>query len=214
MAGLPRLHVLTPPGLPDDATLRSVLESAGTVPGEGPRIALHLREPALPTRELWDRATTWLGWDMPGWVLHVNGRVDLAMALHLTRVHLPRRSFAVTDARSLLGPDALVGASVHDHREAAEALEQGADYLMAGSVFPTASHPGRKPLGLEGLEELVRLSARPVVAVGGVTTERVVRCRDAGAAGVAVIRGVWDAPDPEGAVRRYLSVGWEEEWAA
>ncbi|HEV3052614.1 MAG TPA: thiamine phosphate synthase, partial [Longimicrobium sp.] len=73
----------------------------------------------------------------------------------------------------------------------------------AGTIWPTDSHPGRSGVGTGLIREIAALGI-PTIAIGGVTPERVVEARDAGAAGVAVIRGVWDAREPAAAVTEYL----------
>src|SRR5438309_934927 len=107
------------------------------------------------------------------------------------------------DARRL-NPAWWIGKSVHDLREAEAAHAGGADYLLVGPVFPTATHPDRAPLGLARLQEIVGLGL-PVVAIGGVTPERMPELM-AGAAihGVAAIRALWHAADPADAARRLL----------
>src|SRR5206468_6550844 len=94
--------------------------------------------------------------------------------------------------------------SVHDVREAEAAHAGGADYLLVGPVFSTATHPDRAPLGLARLQEIVGIGL-PVIAIGGVTPERMPELM-AGAAihGVAAIRALWHAADPADAARRLL----------
>lgn len=79
----------------------------------------------------------------------------------------------------------------------------GADFVLAGSVYATATHPGRTGMGPGRLAELAVLGL-PLVAIGGVTPERVGELRAAGAHGAAAIRAVWDADDPAEAVSRFL----------
>ncbi|HWK90550.1 MAG TPA: thiamine phosphate synthase, partial [Longimicrobium sp.] len=90
--------------------------------------------------------------------------------------------------------------------EARAALEGEPDFLFAGSVWATPSHPDREAAGTALIHEIAALGV-PVIAIGGVAAARVREARDAGAAGVAAIRGIWSAPDPAAAVREYL-----EQW--
>ena len=84
---------------------------------------------------------------------------------------------------------------------------EGADFVLFGPVFATPSKAAYgSPQGLERLAEVASAVACPVIAVGGITAGRVAPCRAAGAAGVAAIRGLFDAPDVGAAVRRYLAV--------
>jgi thiamine-phosphate diphosphorylase len=199
-----RLHVVT-----DDRVLgldgfraraREVLEAGGR------RIALHVRAPAAggarmfaAVRELLEPAR------MAGATLLVNDRVDVALVLGVDGVHLGERSLGPAEARRLLGPAPLVGASVHRVEAAGEAADGGVDYLVVGTVFATRSNPGRPGAGADLLRRVRSAVAVPVLAIGGVGIDRVSEVRAAGAHGVAVLSGVWDAPSPAEAVERYLS---------
>jgi thiamine-phosphate pyrophosphorylase len=115
----------------------------------------------------------------------VNDRLDVAMACGADGVHLRADSIAPADARRVAPAQFLVGRSVHDPAEARAA--DGADYLIAGTVFPTSSKPGVSCLGVEGLTAVVRASTAPVLAIGGVTRHRLPAIAATGAAGVAAI---------------------------
>jgi len=103
-------------------------------------------------------------------------------------VHLPERDLPVAGARRLLGPDRLVGRSVHSVDAAVRAEAEGADYVVFGSVFASASHPGQEVAGLAALERVAAAVRIPVLAIGGVGADRVAACLAAGAAGFAAIR--------------------------
>jgi len=116
----------------------------------------------------------------------VNDRLDVAIACGADGVHLPADSLRPAEARRLAAEPFLVGASVHSVEEAVAAA--GADYLVAGTVFPTASKAALdRLLGPDGLAEIARAAAAPVLAIGGVTLGRVARVATAGAAGIAAI---------------------------
>jgi thiamine-phosphate pyrophosphorylase len=93
---------------------------------------------------------------------------------------------------------------VHTVEEAGAAVEEGADFLVVGSIYRTASHPDREPSGPELVTRTARLGV-PIVAIGGVTAERVVELKEAGAYGVAAIRSLWGAADPAAATMAMLS---------
>ncbi len=140
--------------------------------------------------------------------LLINSHVDIARAAHTAGVHFPENELPSDEARRTLGEHALCGVSVHSLEAARRAIEAGADYLVFGSVFSTASHPDAPPAGLKALREVVESAARtgtPVFAVGGINTHNAALCRQAGAHGAAVISAVWDAPDVEAAVRALLA---------
>ncbi|HEV2131732.1 MAG TPA: thiamine phosphate synthase, partial [Longimicrobiaceae bacterium] len=138
--------------------------------------------------------------------LLINDRVDVALACGAHGVQLGARGLRAADARRLLGDRSLLGVSVHSSEEADAAA--GADFLLVGTLFPTASHPERKGAGTQLLRRLANL-ALSQIGIGGITTERVAEVRRAGAAGIAVLSGVWQAEEPGRAVEEYLRA-WKE----
>jgi thiamine-phosphate diphosphorylase len=137
--------------------------------------------------------------------LVVNDRVDVALALGLERVHLGERSLPPATARDLLGGQATLGVSVHDVAGARRAVAGGADYLTVGTIFATASHPERTPTGPSLVEAIRRVARLPLVAIGGITPDRVEAAVASGASGIAVLGGVWGAESPARAVAVYLA---------
>lgn len=120
-------------------------------------------------------------------------------------VHLREASRPTLDARRALGPERLIGRSVHGADSARRAADEGADFVVLGPVFETPSKQAYgRPIGLDALREAARATSIPVFAIGGITAERVPDCRSAGAHGVAVIRAVWDDVDPAEATARLL----------
>lgn len=145
---------------------------------------IQVREPGLDRLplELLVRAMATLSG--PSTRVLVNSNIDLARKLGVG-VHLPESGPSVIAAREVLGPNALIGRSVHSV-ESARASE-GASYLIAGHVFETASKADREPMGLDRFAEIVAAAPAPVLAIGGITPGRVSLVLDAGAAGVAVL---------------------------
>ncbi|HTO54053.1 MAG TPA: thiamine phosphate synthase [Myxococcota bacterium] len=133
----------------------------------------------------------------------VSRRLDLARALALDGVQLGAESVSVREARAFLGPQALVGYSAHDVDEAREAAAQGASYVTLSPIFATGSKPEAAPRGLAWLRAAARALPVPVLALGGVTAERVAELRRAGAHGVVAISALGAAPDPERAAREF-----------
>lgn len=93
----------------------------------------------------------------------------------------------------------LVGRSVHSPESAAASI--GVDYVLAGHVYPSASKPGKPPLGLHALARIVKAAPCPVIAIGGITAERISEVMRTGVHGVAVIGAITEAPDPYQAAR-------------
>jgi thiamine-phosphate pyrophosphorylase len=116
----------------------------------------------------------------------VNERLDVALAAGAAGVHLRGNSISIGDARRLMPRPLLVGRSIHSADEATAAAD--ADYLIAGTVFESVSKPeSTSLLGFDGLRAIVRATAVPVLAIGGVTVDRVDQIAASGAAGIAAI---------------------------
>jgi thiamine-phosphate pyrophosphorylase len=128
--------------------------------------------------------------------LLLHGEADLAQAAGADGVHLSSGSNPVA-VRALLGPEKLIGVSIHTVTEA-EAIDPAfVDYALAGPAFETASKPGYGPeIGRKGLVEITRAARVPVLAIGGVNAPRTAELIATGAAGVAVMGGVMRAADP------------------
>ena len=137
----------------------------------------------------------------------VNDRLDVALACGADGVHLRGDSIAPADARRLAASGFLVGRSVHTVDEAVRATD--ADYLIAGTVFPSASKPGNGPLlGLAGLKAIAAAVSVPVLAIGGVSVDRIGEIAVAAASGLAAIglfMGAESAADASGC--RVVSLG-------
>lgn len=203
MRPLPRLHAVT-----DDSVLarKDFGARAAAIAAAGPAVALHARSRdagGAALAALVARFLTLAG--PPEASVFVNGRPDVAGALGAQGVQLTAGDLSARDARLALGSEwaGWVGRSVHGAGEAAEARDEGADYLVVGSIFESPSHPGRTPSGLRLITETARLGL-PVIAIGGMTPDRAAAARDAGAYGVAVISAAWHAPDPAGAALALL----------
>ena len=136
--------------------------------------------------------------------LIVDDRIDVAQAVGAMGIHLGQTDFPVDAARDVLGPDVVIGATATKPGQAAEAYEQGADYIGFGPVFPTTSKRNPKSVkGPEGLATACEAVPIPVIAIGGITHDRVRPALDAGAHGVAVLSAVATANDPEQATARF-----------
>lgn len=198
--GIPRLHVLAAEReLADDAgvrTLERLLERAGPV-------AIHLRA-RLSARRIFDIASrlTWRTGRTGGWVV-VNGRPDIALAVSTQAVQLGRGALSPRTVREWVtsrGSSTRIGSSVHGVEEAIRAAQDGADYVVLGTIHSTPSHPGIDGSGAQAVrltaERLAEATPIPILAIGGFNPDRAREAVRAGAHGVVVGRAVWDAPDP------------------
>jgi len=157
---------------------------------------VQLREKDLSPRELGAWAERLRELTRGRALLVINDRADVAAAVGADGVHLGRQGLPVAVARAVVGPDRLVGRSVHSVEEAVAAERAEADYLVVGSIFATASHPDQPPAGLDLLRAVRAAVSLPLFAIGGITAANAAACRVAGAHGVAVIGNILEADDP------------------
>jgi thiamine-phosphate diphosphorylase len=145
----------------------------------------------------------------------VNADWQRAAGFGARHIHLPEKSAPVGVVRHHVGTGGLIGKSVHSVEAAVRAAESGADYLTAGTIFASLSHPDIEPRGLDFLREVCGSVPVPVLAIGGVTPRNAGDCLRAGAAGVAVLSAIMGADDPRDraeAYRRALDAAWEEKY--
>jgi thiamine-phosphate pyrophosphorylase len=198
---LPRLHAVTDADVfaaPDFGVRAAAIAAAGSA------VALHARDRAAGGAALARAAARLLALARPAEAaVFVSGRPDVAAALGAQGVQLAGEDLAPADARRIL-PAGWIGRSVHTEAEAVAAVAEGADYLLVGNVYQTASHPGRPAAGL-GLVRAAAALGRPVIAIGGIDAARAEAVREAGAWGVAAIAALWRAPDPAAAALALLA---------
>jgi thiamine-phosphate pyrophosphorylase len=191
---VPRFHVITPV-VPTALLCALVAEGVD---------AIQVRDKAADDRALLAFATAAVQALRPlGARVIVNDRVDIALGAGADGVHLGATDVPVSVARSI-GPGLLVGATCRSFEEALAARDAGASYVGVGPVFESTTKAGLpSPLGLSGLAAVV--GALPVVAIAGITADRVPSVLAAGAHGVAVVAAVSRAPDPRAAAREIAS---------
>jgi thiamine-phosphate diphosphorylase len=198
---LPRLHAVTDAEVlaaPDFGVRAAAIAAAGSA------VALHARDRAAGGAALARAAARLLALARPAEAaVFVSGRPDVAAALGAQGVQLALEDLAPADARRML-PAAWIGRSVHTEAEAVAAVTEGADYLLVGNVYQTASHPGSPAAGL-GLVRAAAALGRPVIAIGGIDAARAEAVREAGAWGVAAIAALWRAPDSAAAALALLA---------
>jgi thiamine-phosphate pyrophosphorylase len=136
----------------------------------------------------------------------VRRHAALSKACGSDGVHLAAGSNPAA-SRALLGPERLIGVSLHTVTEA-EAIDPDiVDYAIAGPAFETPSKPGYGPeIGRKGLAEIARAARVPVLAIGGLNVTRAAEVMAAGPAGIAVMGGVMRATDPGQEMRALLAV--------
>jgi thiamine-phosphate pyrophosphorylase len=137
----------------------------------------------------------------------VNDRADVASACNADGVHLGQDDLPIAAARTILGPDKIIGFSTHNEDQLAQAQTAGATYLAFGPIFPTTSKPAADPVvGRERLARARRLTTGPQVAIGRITPATARGTLAAGADAIAVIAAIMRAPDVERATADFLAL--------
>ena len=165
---------------------------------------VQIREKDLPTRDLLELAKAAVDAARETTTrLVVNDRLDVALAARAAGVHLGAQSLPARVVRELVPRDFLVGVSCHSLAETLGAEAGGADYVVLGPIFATPSKlPYGPPLGLAKLREVAARVKIPLLALGGITVERVRACLEAGATGIAGISIFQNCESLEGQVQQ------------
>jgi thiamine-phosphate pyrophosphorylase len=198
-----RLVVLTDPNCGPNRSLLDVVRAS--LRGGAP--AVQIRAKGGEARDILELAralrqeTT-----KAGALLFVNDRVDVALAADADGAHVGDDDIPLEAARRISPRGFILGRSVNTAAEALTAMRQGADYLGVGPVFgtPSKSDAG-DAIGAEGIASVRSVTTLPIVAIGGLDLTNSSEIATAGADGVAVIRAVMLADDPEDATRRLLN---------
>jgi thiamine-phosphate pyrophosphorylase len=146
-------------------------------------------------------------------LLVINDRVDVAVAAEADGAQLPEDGIPTLAARMLIGKYAVLGRSVHTVETAVQAEREGAEFVIAGTIYKSPSKPDAKPAGPALIAEITNAINLPVLAIGGVTAKNVGDVIKAGAAGVAVISAIAGAADPRAAAQemsKAIAVAWSE----
>jgi thiamine-phosphate diphosphorylase len=169
----------------------------------GPQVALVARLPNGSVEELTALATRCVAnAKPPGAQVYVTGRIDVVLDVGADGMIARRDDPEIRDLRAVSTTPVIL-AAVHSFAEARTAIAAHADGLVVGTIWPTASHPGRPGAGLELISQCAALG-KPVYAIGGVTAERAREAVAAGAYGVAAIGALWSAPRPYAATTELL----------
>lgn len=199
-----RLYLVTDTGLCGSRGVAATVEAAIA----GGVTVVQLRDPGATGAELFATAVALREILRPrGIPFIVNDRLDVALAARADGVHLGQSDLPVTEARRIAGPDFLIGLSVSTVGEAAAAGQLPVDYLGVGPVFATPTKADAAPaLGLAGTAEVVRASALPTVAIGGINTGNAADVVATGVGGLCVVSAICAAPEPAAAARELEKV--------
>lgn len=199
---VPRLHIITDTVLQQrysHLALAQMAWEAGDAAVQYRNKRFSPAKDGLEVRSMAQLARQW------GKTLILNDEAVLAFEMQAQGVHLGQGDGQPIWARRLLGPKALIGATVHNQEELAALKGQRIDYIGVGPVFGTRSKDtGLPALGLDGLAALCALSEWPVIAIGSIGLKDVVELKAAGAHGVAVISAFCLAENPIAVAKAFL----------
>ena len=136
--------------------------------------------------------------------LIINDRPDLAQKANASGVHVGLSDMGIQKARQLLGPDFIIGGSAHNVEEALAAQNAGADYIGCGAVFGSTTKTNVTLLPVETLRAICQAVEIPVVAIGGINADNVLRLKGRKMAGAAVVSGIFACEDIEKGTRELL----------
>ncbi|MEH2998792.1 thiazole tautomerase TenI [Bacillus pumilus] len=183
------LHAVTNDSLPVDELIKQIKAIAPEVD------FIHIRERSKTASELVDLVKRLFLEGVPKEKLIINDRVDVALLTNIHRVHLPGHSFSPKELRQKF-PHLHAGVSVHSIEEAKAAEKNGAEYVMFGHVYDTTCKPGLQARGVQLVKELTSSLSIPVVAIGGLTPDRIPELKHANVKGIAVMSGIFTHHQP------------------
>lgn len=189
---LPKIYPITDTrisGLSHAAQVERLIAGGATL--------IQLREKHESPREFYEAAKEALQIARPHHVkLIINDRVDIALALGADGVHLGQDDLPPEHARKILGPGAIIGFSTHTLAQAVKAIKLPVDYIAIGPIFTTRTKKNPDAVvGLEGLEAVRdAIGEFPLVAIGGITSEKLPRVLAAGADSAAIVSGLLSEP--------------------
>jgi thiamine-phosphate pyrophosphorylase len=200
---LPRLYVI----LDASAGVAGEMEKARILVGGGVRLVQY-RGKNQSSRDQFHAASELARYfAAQGVTFIVNDRPDIAVLAGATGVHVGQDDLSAEDARRLVGPEKWVGISTHNPEQVRRAAETTADYLAVGPMFATRTKANPDPVaGVELIREARALTAKPIVAIGGITLENAAEIIAAGADSIAVVSDIWRVPDPGARIGQYLKL--------
>ena len=167
---------------------------------------VQLREKDLPGRRLSDLAMRLSAVIPRQTLLLINERIDVAATTLAHGVQLGEEALSTHSARAILGNDVLVGRSVHSVNGAKVAEEEGADFLLVGTMFSSSTHPGEEPSGPALVTSISSACSLPLIGIGGINETNAASIIEAGAQGVAVISIILTSPDPGLTARNLMAL--------
>lgn len=131
----------------------------------------------------------------------INDNVEIAIACGADGIHVGQEDMAAGEVRRRVGDGMILGVSVHTVEEARQAVQDGADYLGLGAVFPTSTKTDVEQMSSETLQTICNAVDVPIVAIGGINRDNLLKLAGNGVDGVALVSAIFSAEDIEGACR-------------
>lgn len=139
--------------------------------------------------------------------LIINDYANIAYECGAHGVHLGQNDMPFTDARNLLGPNAIIGLSTHSPEQTSQACALGPDYIGVGPVYPTPTKKIPDPvIGIEGMKKMISISWVPSVAIGGIDLTNLRAVLEAGAKNFCMVRQFTQSTDPQKVLKETLKI--------
>lgn len=143
--------------------------------------------------------------------LIIDNNIEVCKAVGADGVHVGQNDMPVKEARKILGPDYIIGATAHNVSEAVQAEKDGADYLGVGAAFGSSTkNDAKKIVSLEEYKKITQAVSIPVVAIGGINETNIMKLKGLGLSGVAVVSAIFAKDDIEKATREMLNMALSE----
>lgn len=136
--------------------------------------------------------------------LIIDDRLDICLAVNAEGLHIGDDELPVAVARTLLGPNKILGVTAKTVQRALEAEKGGADYLGTGAIFPTTTKNNAPITSIKTLKKICQSVSIPVVAIGGLTPDKINQLKDTGIAGIAVVRDLMQAKNINEKAKKFL----------
>ncbi|EGQ8054221.1 thiamine phosphate synthase [Vibrio alginolyticus] len=139
--------------------------------------------------------------------LIINDRVDVALAVDADGVHLGQSDMPATIARELIGPNKILGLSIENEEQLAEADSLPIDYIGLSAIFATPTKTNTKKFwGIDGLKMALETTSLPIVAIGGINESNIPQLSATGVHGLALVSAICHAEDPKAASEYLLGL--------
>ncbi|WP_461204932.1 thiamine phosphate synthase [Clostridium sp. DL1XJH146] len=197
------LYLVTDRGMVSDDKFLSTIEEAIL----GGVSLVQIREKQANSREFYE-----IGYqikeitDKYNVPLIVNDRVDIAIALDATGVHVGQSDLPAKEVRKIIGEDKIVGVSVANIEEALKAKDDGADYLGVGAMYPTGTKQDTRDVTLKELKEIKEIVGLPIVAIGGINLGNTIEVMETGIDGIAVVSAIMKNENPKKVAEEFINI--------